>query len=98
MIGSLAQLAAIPIRYRQWRWSLDGDRLAVEEGVFVHATMLVPRNRIQNVTTEAGPLQRRFELSSLTVHTAGMRTPNVVIPAVGRDIARRIRTELGHQD
>lgn len=94
----LAYFFTIPIRYRQWRWSLNDERLYVENGVVVHSTMLVPRNRIQNVTTDAGPLQRYYGLSTLKVHTAGMRTPNVEIPAVTHEITRLVRAELGHQE
>ncbi|MPZ52018.1 MAG: PH domain-containing protein [Acidimicrobiia bacterium] len=96
VVGAVLSFATIAIRYRQWRWSLDPQRLYVEKGVFIHSTMLVPRNRIQNVTTEAGPLQRRHGLTTLTIHTAGMRSPNVEIPALSDEVAQQIRTELGH--
>lgn len=79
----------------RWGWRLSPDLLEVRRGVVRRHTSLVPRNRIQNVTTSVGPLQSRFGLLTLTVHTAGTRTPNVWIADMDAGHAEGIRRQLG---
>lgn len=83
------------VEFERWRWRLDDELLEVRRGVVVRRTSLVPRNRIQNVTTTVGPLQRRFGVVTVTVHTAGTRTPNVAIEDLDAGHAERIRRQLG---
>lgn len=80
--------------YRSWRIDLDTERLRVDHGVVVSRTAFVPRTRIQHVSTEQGPIQRTLGLTSLTVHTAGARTPNVEIPHLEISTAESLRQEL----
>ncbi len=83
------------VEFERWRWRLDDELLEVRRGVVVRRTSLVPRNCIQNVTTTVGPLQRRFGVVTVTVHTAGTRTPNVAIEDLDAGHAERIRRQLG---
>lgn len=83
--------------YDSWRIDLDEERLRVDHGVVVSRSAFVPRTRIQHVSTEQGPIQRTLGLTSLTVHTAGARTPNVDIPHLEIATAEGLRQELvGH--
>ncbi len=81
--------------HSRWAWRLTDDLLEVRRGVLVRRTNLVPRSRIQNVTTTAGPLQARFGVLTLTVHTAGARTRNVSIEDIDAGHAEAIRRRLG---
>lgn len=83
------------VDHRRWGWRLGEDLFEVQRGVIVRQTALVPRSRIQNVTTSAGPLQTRFGLVTLTVHTAGARTRNVSIEDLDVGHAEAIRRRLG---
>jgi uncharacterized protein len=83
------------VDHRRWGWRLDEDLFEVQRGVIVRQTALVPRSRIQNVTTSAGPLQTRLGLVTLTVHTAGARTRNVSIEDIDVGHAEAIRRRLG---
>lgn len=82
------------VDHARWRWRLSKDLFEVRHGVLVHRSYMVPRSRIQNVTTKAGPLQRRFGLITLTVHTAGARTRSVSVEDIGVDKASAIRRRL----
>lgn len=95
ILNLAASLRWTVIDYNRWRWGLDDHVLEVRRGVVVRKTSLVPRNRIQNVTTTAGPLQSRFGVVTLTVHTAGTRTPNVAIQDLDAGHAEGIRRRLG---
>lgn len=83
------------VEFSRWAWRLTADLFEVRRGVLIQRTHLVPRSRIQNVTTTAGPLQRRFGLLSLTVHTAGARTKNVTVDDLEAAEADAIRQRLG---
>lgn len=80
--------------YRAWRYALAPDRLRVEHGVITTRSAVLPRSRVQHVSTERGPLQRSLGLVTLTVHTAGANTPNVSIPNLLTSEADDIRREL----
>lgn len=83
------------VDFLRWRWRLTDDLLEVRRGVLFRRTSLVPRSRIQNVTTTVGPLQSRYGVVTLTVHTAGTRTPNVAINDLDAGHAEGIRRQLG---
>ncbi len=81
-------------RYDTWRWRLDGDLIEAHWGVLWRHTRLVPRHRVQTVSTDSGPIDRRLGLRTLTVHTAGQATPNLSIPHLTEADVAWIRSEL----
>lgn len=60
-------------RARRVRWRLDRRGLQVSRGIVWQGEVLVPRSRVQHIDIERGPIERRFGLASLVVHTAGTR-------------------------
>jgi membrane protein YdbS with pleckstrin-like domain len=64
------------IAYRRWKssaWKLDGTGLHFRRGRAWRKEMLVPRSRVQHLDIERGPIERRYGLATLIVHTAGTR-------------------------
>jgi membrane protein YdbS with pleckstrin-like domain len=45
----------------------------VQRGLIWRSEVLVPRTRVQHLDLERGPIERRFGLATLVVHTAGTR-------------------------
>ena len=60
-------------RWGRTRWRLDARGLQVCRGVVWRSEVLVPRSRVQHLDIERGPIERRFGLATLVVHTAGTR-------------------------
>jgi membrane protein YdbS with pleckstrin-like domain len=60
-------------RWRRTRWCLDERGLSVQRGLIWRSEVLVPRTRVQHLDLERGPIERRFGLATLVVHTAGTR-------------------------
>lgn len=61
---------------RQWAstsWRLDARGLQVRRGRLFRREVLVPRSRVQHLDLERGPIERRFGLATIVVHTAGTR-------------------------
>ena len=85
----------VGLRYRNWRWGLDDRWIEQRSGVIVRTVQIVPRSRVQTLTTRTGPLDRWLGLSSIVVHTAGTAAPNLTIPHLDQDTADRLREELG---
>ena len=60
-------------RWRRTHWQLDARGLSVKRGLIWRKEVLVPRTRVQHLDLERGPIERRFGLATLVVHTAGTR-------------------------
>ncbi len=60
-------------KWRRTRWQLDARGLSVKRGLIWRTEVLVPRTRVQHLDLERGPIERRFGLATLVVHTAGTR-------------------------
>jgi membrane protein YdbS with pleckstrin-like domain len=57
--------------WRYTRWRLDDDGLRLRRGRWWRHERMVPRARVQHLDIERGPIERRFGLATLVVHTAG---------------------------
>lgn len=87
-------LTVAQVRYRTWRYHLDNESVAARWGVVTHRSAVVPRNRVQTVTTSDGPIDRLLGLTTLTVHTAGAVAPNLTIPHLDDATVDWLRQEL----
>lgn len=81
-------------RWRCTGWRLDSDGLAIRRGVFWRSETLVPRSRVQHVDLGHGPLDRRFGLTELKVHTAGTRLAAVSLGGLEQATAEALRDVL----
>ncbi len=62
------------IAFNRWRntfWRLDDEALYVRRGKTWFKQICLPRSRVQHLDFERGPLERRYGLATLVVHTAG---------------------------
>ncbi len=84
----------VAAEFRTWRWTVDAERFEVRSGLLYRRRRVVPRTRVQHVSTHAGPLQRSCGLVRLVVHTAGARTPNVIVRDLESAVADALRDEL----
>ena len=69
-------------RYRYWGYDMGTDRLRVVRGYMYHRDVVVPFGRIQHIDVDQGPVQRRYDLATLTVHTAGNQNSTVSLPGL----------------
>jgi hypothetical protein len=98
-LGALALCLALAqwratLAFRSTRWRLDGDGLRVRRGRFWRSEVLVPRARVQHLDIERGPIERRYGLATLVVHTAGTRLSAVRQPGFDEDSANQLRDAL----
>ena len=88
------QQAWPPVEYRHASYRVDTNGLEIRRGVYFRAVTTVPRSRVQHTDVAQGPLQRRYGLATLVVHTAGNASAEVELPGLTHEIALRIRDHL----
>ena len=82
---------------RSWGYLEAEDDLVVTGGVLFRRLVAVPYGRMQFVDVQAGPLDQRFGIASVTLHTASTETA-ATIPGLPAAEAARLRdrlTEMG---
>lgn len=83
--------------YRYTFWRLDAEGLAVRRGKLWQRETRVPATRVQHLDLKRGPLQRRRNLATLVVHTAGTRHSAVTVPNLDAADAEYLRDRLSVQ-
>ena len=78
---------------RSWGYAERADDLLVTRGVLRRQLVVVPYGRMQFVDVTAGPLDRRFGLASVQLHTAAAAT-DAGIPGLVPAEAARLRDRL----
>jgi uncharacterized protein len=79
--------------WRAWGYAERDDDLLVKRGVLFRELSVVPYGRMQFVDVKSGPLERRFGLATVQLHTASPAT-DARIPGLPPDEAARLRDRL----
>ncbi|MFL6100037.1 MAG: PH domain-containing protein [Actinomycetales bacterium] len=103
-------LVAVPVLlgFFAWAWWVVGrqvgaigyaereDDLLVRRGILIRALVVVPYGRMQYVDVQAGPIDRRFGIARVQLHTASPGT-DAQIPGLPPDEAARLRDRLARR-
>lgn len=81
-------------RYRHTHWRLDADGFALRRGRMWRTETRVPGSRVQHLDIKRGPLQRRYRLATLVIHTAGTRHSAVALSGLDDQDAEMLRDQL----
>lgn len=87
-----------PLELRHTSWFLSPFGLEIRRGVWFRHALSVPRARVQHADVERGPLERRFELATLVVHTAGHQHSEIRLEGLEHHTALAIRDYLLAQE
>jgi membrane protein YdbS with pleckstrin-like domain len=82
------------MEHRHLRWRLNAVGLEIQKGVWWQHRITVPRDRVQHVDVEQGPLLRRYGLAKLVVHTAGTHAPTIELPGLSMAVAQDLKNQL----
>jgi hypothetical protein len=80
-------------RVRTWAYREREDDLLVRRGLLVSRLSVVPYGRMQFVDVTAGPVERRFGLVTVRLHTAAAAS-DARIPGLSEDSGVRLRDRL----
>ena len=94
VIGALLAFVLPERRYRAWSYQVTEDDLHVQNGIWLKTLTIVPFGRVQHIDIVRGPLQRRYGLGSLVLHTAGTRSAAILLPGLEIAEAERIRDHV----
>lgn len=86
------QWPAVAYRYASYR--VDAGGIEIRRGVIWRRVITVPRSRVQHTDVAQGPIERRFGLGTLLVHTAGTDHARVEVRGLDHTVASRIRDHL----
>ncbi len=93
VLALLLLLRVVRRRFASWGWAEREDDLLLRRGVLLQRTTVVPYGRMQFVDVTAGPLDRRFGLATVVLHTAAVAT-GASIPGLRAADATRLRDRL----
>ena len=82
------------LEFRRISWRIDAEGIEIKRGVVWRHVIIVPRTRIQHTDVSQGPIQRRFGLATLLIHTAGTHQYEVNLEGLSRPTAFAVRDAL----
>ena len=103
LLGGLLSILALALsftylwtaaRHRHLRYRVDESGLRIRRGVFWRKVILIPTSRVQHTDVSQGPVQRSFELATLTVHTAGTEGASISLAGLEHATATRLCDHL----
>ncbi len=86
-------MSVILRQVRAWGYDVGADALTVRHGVMFRELVVVPYARMQYVDVQAGPLERRYGIATVRLHTASAAT-DARIPGLAAAEAAELRDEL----
>lgn len=96
LIGGLCWLAHCwpTIEYRHRSYRVNDRRIEIRKGVLWRTVLDVPRSRVQHTDVNQGPIERKYGLAHLVIHTAGTTSASVTVEGLSHETAVRIRDHL----
>lgn len=94
LVAAIAILRVPLRRYEAKGYAMSGDRLRVVRGIMFRSDTVVPFGRVQHIDVNQGPLERLYDLATITVHTAGSHNASVHLPGLANDDAVAMREEI----
>jgi membrane protein YdbS with pleckstrin-like domain len=82
------------LTWRHTAWRLDADGLHLRRGRWWQSELAVARHRVQHIDLQRGPVDRRFGLATLLVHTAGTRVAAIRFKGLALADAEAVRDAL----
>ncbi|HSP91720.1 MAG TPA: PH domain-containing protein [Vicinamibacterales bacterium] len=80
--------------YAHTFYRVDEQGIEIRRGVYWRVVINVPKSRVQHIDVTQGPIDRRFELGTLVVHTAGTDHAKVALDGLEHGRALAIREHL----
>jgi membrane protein YdbS with pleckstrin-like domain len=82
------------ISHRHKSYTVNAASIEIRSGVVWRKVISVPRTRVQHTDVSQGPLERRFDLGTLVIYTAGTEHSKIDLRGLAHDRASMIRDHL----
>lgn len=83
-----------PLAHKNFGYKFSGSVMLIRSGVWWRNVRYMPLTRVQHVDVSVGPMQRRFGLATLLIHTAGTGLTPFRINGLDETLARSIRDDI----
>lgn len=97
MVISIIRWLADTFGYNYSGYALREKDVLYRSGWFIQKTRIVPLNKILHVSVQSGPLERRFNLASVSIFTAGSASADFTIKGITDKTANQIKDWLTEQ-
>lgn len=94
MVGLTGLILVPGRRYRAWGYAEREDELHIRHGLLTRVQTAVPFGRVQHIDVAQGPVERRFGLARLILHTAGTRGASIPLPGLVQEQAEQMRDRI----
>ena len=88
---------SIHLNYKFSGYTLREKDILFRSGWLVRRTRIVMLNRIQHVSVQSGPLERKFGLASVSIYTAGASNADFTIKGITETTAAQIKEWISEQ-
>ena len=93
--GALIFAYKLPeLHHKHLRYRVDETGVRIRRGIWWRKVISIPTSRVQHTDVSQGPLQRNFELATLTVFTAGTEGASISLEGLEHGVAKRLRDHL----
>ena len=83
-----------PVEYHRISYRVDEHGVEIRRGVVFRRLIAVPRSRLQHTDISEGPIERRYGLATLVLHTAGSANSSISLRGLARGTAVHLREAL----
>jgi uncharacterized protein len=81
-------------RFGHMGYDAGDDRLRIVRGYLFYHDSVVPYGRIQHIDVDQGPIERRYDLATLSAHTAGTHGATISLPGLAHADAVALRERI----
>ena len=78
-------------------YALREKDLLYRSGWFIRKQKVVMLNRVQHVSVQSGPIERKFGLASISIYTAGASQADFTIKGIKEETAQNIKEWINKQ-
>lgn len=94
---SILSWVATTIGFKHSGYAIREKDILFRRGWFIRKTSAVPLKRVQHVSVQSGPIERRFGLASISIYTAGSDEADLAIKGITMETAQQIKEWLTSQ-
>jgi hypothetical protein len=94
LTAAICTIANILIGFRYKSYALREKDILFRRGWMNRNLHIIPISRIQHAVVHSGPLDRRYDLATLSLHTAASGIPDISIPGLRSDTAEKMRAYI----
>ena len=83
--------------FRHSGYALRTKDILFKRGWIIRKIRVVPLKRIQHVSLQSGPVERKFGLASISIYTAGSEEADFTIRGITQQTAQQIKEWISTQ-